>query len=291
MDKNNSGSTDGYDHGKHDNDDHSNVFKHLLEDNSEFAKSLEEFNKKSDLTDELYRQTQENVAQVMTLLRGKLPLVDKLYEIKDSLQQKFNKEITIYDFQRALYQVYGALKSDELLQFFAPQLLRYIEAAHAIDWIATGTIGIDDGSQDKMKAYVQGDIMLLPSLRVEEKTVFIEVADEFMPGEPFDSSDPDKFSALVADAEQDIKDWQEISKFRELVNGLIDIHLGNGNELQANDVAFKKLREFITLGLFVGDASMFQIEITEILDQLGIQRSEYLDAIKSIQEVIDSDLR
>lgn len=283
---NNSGGTGGYDY----SDDHSDVLKHLLKD-SEFAKSLEQFNETSDLTDEFHRKTAENVDQVMTLLEGKLHLVDELQEIKDSIQRDLNQEITIYDFQRALYEVHGILQSDELLQIFAPQFDRFIEAVRAIDLIATGTLGIDDGSQDKMKAYVQGDIMLIDSLTAEEKTVFIQVADEFMPGEPFDTSNPDTYGELVADAEQDKKDQQEITVFRGLVNDLIDIHLGNGIELQTNDVAFKKLRELASIGLFTGDASMFQSEISELLQQLRIEESAYHDAIKSIEKVIDSDLR
>lgn len=286
MDMNNSGGTGGYDY----SDDHSDVLKHLLKD-SEFAKSLEQFNETSDLTDEFHRKTAENVDQVMTLLEGKLHLVDELQEIKDSIQRDLNQEITIYDFQRALYEVHGILQSDELLQIFAPQFDRFIEAVRAIDLIATGTLGIDDGSQDKMKAYVQGDIMLIDSLTAEEKTVFIQVADEFMPGEPFDTSNPDTYGELVADAEQDKKDQQEITVFRGLVNDLIDIHLGNGIELQTNDVAFKKLRELASIGLFTGDASMFQSEISELLQQLRIEESAYHDAIKSIEKVIDSDLR
>lgn len=286
MDMNNSGGTGGYDY----SDDHSDVLKHLLKD-SEFAKSLEQFNETSDLSDEFHRKTAENVDQVMTLLQGKLPLVDELCEIKDTIQRDLNQEITIYDFQRALYEVHGALESDELLKIFAPQFDRFIEAARAIDLIATGTIGIDDGSQDKMKAYVQGDILLFSSLTAEEKTVFIQIADEFMPGESIDTGNPDTYGELVADAEQDKKDWQEISVFRGLVNDLIDIHLGSATELQTNDVAFKKLRELVSIGLFTGDASMFQTEISELLQQLRIEESVYHDAVKSIEEVIDSDLR
>lgn len=282
MDKNNSGSSDS-----HSNDE---VLNHLLDD-AEFINSLEKFNENNDVVEEIQRKVEENVEQVMTLLRGKLTIIDELDEMKIHLQREVNQEMTIYDFQRALYRVHQALNSDELFQYFAPRFNRFIEAVHAIDLIATGIIGGNEESHGKMKAHAQGNILLFDSLTIEEKEAFIQVADEFMPGETFDTSNPDDYVDFVVEAEQDKKDFQEISVFRDFAHGLIDIYLGNGNDLQTNDVAFNRLRERLTLGLFIGDMSMFQSEITDLLNQLGIEEIAYLDAIDSIQTVIDSELR